>query len=334
MNIPPHIRPYQGAMHRPLAWDGGEPAALLVHGFLSSPAEMRPLAWSLHRAGWTVRAPLLAGHGPDIFSLPERHGEEWVEAVRVELASLWREHAPVLLVGHSLGGAVAVHAAASSQVGGSGRDALRSPFDKPFASLEGDLRLGANGGGERRRDGEEGLGARGPGRRGVVPDGLVLLAPYWLFGSYVHHLAWPLTRMAAGWMRPLRKVDFGDPVWRRRLVRILPDVDLDDPAVQQALRELRVPVRLLDELRALGTGTLRMAGSVPSRALVVQGTDDRLVKGHATRRLARRLPRLAGYAEVSASHGLINPEAEAWPEVESAVLRFAESLLAARAATP
>jgi hypothetical protein len=36
--------------------------------------------------------------------------------------------------------------------------------------------------------------------------------------------------------------------------------------------------------------------------------------------------------EVSASHGLINPEAEAWPEVESAVLRFAASLLATRPA--
>ena len=45
-------------------------AALLVHGFPGTPADMRPLAASLAAAGWDVDAPLLPGFGPEIITLP------------------------------------------------------------------------------------------------------------------------------------------------------------------------------------------------------------------------------------------------------------------------
>lgn len=36
---------------------------LLLHGFTGSPASMRPWAHFLHQRGFTVRVPLIPGHG-------------------------------------------------------------------------------------------------------------------------------------------------------------------------------------------------------------------------------------------------------------------------------
>jgi carboxylesterase len=115
-SVPPALprdlaRLYRGAEHAPLYWQGGKPAALLVHGFLGTPAEIRPLAESLRQAGWTVQGVLLPGFGPDIETLPERTYEDWLATVEQALEALRREHAPVLLIGYSMGGALSVVAA-------------------------------------------------------------------------------------------------------------------------------------------------------------------------------------------------------------------------------
>ena len=52
--------------------DADKPAAVLVHGFGGTPAEMRGLAEALHRQGWTTEVPLLPGFGSDIATLTER----------------------------------------------------------------------------------------------------------------------------------------------------------------------------------------------------------------------------------------------------------------------
>ena len=63
-------------------------AALLVHGFPGTPADMRPLAASLAAAGWDVDAPLLPGFGPQIITLPNRHHAEWTDVVAERVRSL------------------------------------------------------------------------------------------------------------------------------------------------------------------------------------------------------------------------------------------------------
>ncbi len=86
-------------------------AALLVHGFPGTPADMRPLAASLAAAGWDVDAPLLPGFGPQIITLPNRRHSEWRDTVAERVRSLRTEHDTVIVVGHSLGASVSIVAA-------------------------------------------------------------------------------------------------------------------------------------------------------------------------------------------------------------------------------
>ena len=110
MTLPPL---FQGAEHLPFTLAGsapGGPAALLVHGFPGTPAELRPLAEALHAAGWTARGLLLPGFGPEFAALGRQHAADWIGAVRGALDELLAQHQPVVLIGYSLGGALALHA--------------------------------------------------------------------------------------------------------------------------------------------------------------------------------------------------------------------------------
>lgn len=101
----------QGA--EPIALAGHGPhAALLVHGLGDSPQTLSYLAADLHRRGWTVRAPLLPGHGRTLATFAASRAEDWIATVRAEYTTLRRGHARVALVGLSMGGALSVILAA------------------------------------------------------------------------------------------------------------------------------------------------------------------------------------------------------------------------------
>lgn len=106
------INAFTNPEHAPFYWHGGERAALLVHGFPGTPAEMRSVGHALHAEGWTVQGLLLPGFGADISNLPERTYADWVHAIDHALLELRRRHRTVLLVGNSMGGALALKVAA------------------------------------------------------------------------------------------------------------------------------------------------------------------------------------------------------------------------------
>lgn len=114
----PLAQAFQSVEHQPFTWTGGPAAALVVHGFPGTPAEMRPLATLLHRAGWTVHGLLLPGHGSQIETLFERQYTEWVKAVETTLTQLQQNSQPVLLIGYSMGAALVLQAAVSHQPSG------------------------------------------------------------------------------------------------------------------------------------------------------------------------------------------------------------------------
>ncbi len=125
--LPPGLELFDGPEHEPFCLDpeagsGGDPesgpgggtdrpgpAALLVHGYGATPAELRSLAERLAAAGWTVEVPLLPGFGAEIRQLPDRRLEDWIGAVEAAGHGLRREgHEPLLVVGFSMGGTLAV----------------------------------------------------------------------------------------------------------------------------------------------------------------------------------------------------------------------------------
>jgi len=82
-------------------------AVLLLHGYNDSPQSLRLVASALHARGWTVRVPLLPGHGRQLRDWAETSAEAWESAARAELAALRRSHGAVAVGGLSMGGALA-----------------------------------------------------------------------------------------------------------------------------------------------------------------------------------------------------------------------------------
>lgn len=103
--------PYSGPEHQPFQFGEGPGGALLIHGFPGTPAEVRGIGQALSHDGWQTRGPLLPGFGPDIVNLAHTRREDWLRAVRQEWGALRARHATHLLVGYSMGAALALHLA-------------------------------------------------------------------------------------------------------------------------------------------------------------------------------------------------------------------------------
>lgn len=263
------------AEHQPFVWENGRPAAILIHGFPGTPAEVRKLAAVLYKSGWTVQGLLLPGFGAQFDTLGERRYSEWVESIRQAVCSFRSDHHPLLVIGFSMGAAAAVLAAAEN-------------------------------------DG---------------PDGLVLLAPF--AGSIgILGALFPLMRRTVPVIKPFRlfRLDFSNPDVRQGLANFIPDLDLDDPDVQQAVREITIPSASLDELRLLGQAAGRAAPAIRVPTLVIQGTQDRVVWPQKTRQFLDQFTSPVRYREVVGAHDLLDATRPAWSAVTRAVVEFAQGL--------
>jgi esterase/lipase len=60
------IQVFKGRDHQPSPLAEGQPAALLVHGFPGTLAEMKPLDQLLNLAGWTIKGLLFPGFGSQL----------------------------------------------------------------------------------------------------------------------------------------------------------------------------------------------------------------------------------------------------------------------------
>lgn len=82
-------------------------AVLLLHGFNDTPQSVRPLADALHAEGWTVRVPLLPGHGRTIDEFVNARAADWLAHAQAEFDALRATHDTVVLCGQSMGAALA-----------------------------------------------------------------------------------------------------------------------------------------------------------------------------------------------------------------------------------
>lgn len=94
----------------------GDTAVLLVHGFGGDTATWDELAPVLERHHTTVERLLLTGHGREAEALRGVTADTWCADVRDALARLRGTHRRVVVVGHSLGAALAFLALAEHLV--------------------------------------------------------------------------------------------------------------------------------------------------------------------------------------------------------------------------
>ena len=105
---------YTDPEHQPFLFEAGSSRALLIHGFLGSPRELRPLAQELAGAGVTARGVLLPGFGSNITRLKEVRAEDWLTAARAAWEETREGATRTTLIGFSMGGAVALRLAAEA----------------------------------------------------------------------------------------------------------------------------------------------------------------------------------------------------------------------------
>ena len=88
--------------------EAGEYGCLLMHGFTGTSAEMRPLGEALWKAGYTVSAPLLPGHGRSMEALMHTGWRDWLGEARKGYAALRERCEKVCVMGLSMGGLLAL----------------------------------------------------------------------------------------------------------------------------------------------------------------------------------------------------------------------------------
>jgi carboxylesterase len=93
---------------------GAGRAALLLHGFGDTPQTLAALAEYLHARGWSVRVPLLPGHGRTLPAFAASRADAWIDFARGEWERYRERHPRAALVGLSMGGAIASVLAAES----------------------------------------------------------------------------------------------------------------------------------------------------------------------------------------------------------------------------
>ncbi len=266
---------FAGEEHQPFTLKGGSNAALLVHGFPGSPAEMQPLAALLNQRGWTTRAILLPGFGAEFEHIVHKTKEDWKQAILTELRDLQRHHQHVVLIGNSMGGALSIEISGEST----------SP-----------------------------------------PDALILFAPFWK----VSHLAWnalPLIQILFPQPRLFKylNLDFNNPEVRKGILNFMPGADLDNPQVQQAIRDFRVPVKMFAQIHRAGKAGYQYASKIRQPTLVIQGRQDELVLPTLTKKLIARFHAPVHYVEVDAEHNAISPSAPGWNVVQESIIKFTEA---------
>jgi carboxylesterase len=91
----------------PYAFDGDETGVLVVHGYTGTPQSVRPWADHFAAQGWTVRLPLLPGHGQTWQAMNGTTWQDWYAEVEAAFDDLRSRCDRVFVAGLSMGGLLA-----------------------------------------------------------------------------------------------------------------------------------------------------------------------------------------------------------------------------------
>jgi alpha-beta hydrolase superfamily lysophospholipase len=100
------------------------------------------------------------------------------------------------------------------------------------------------------------------------PSGVIVVAPFWRLGTPIQRLIYQVLKRVFRRPQPFKKADFADPRLRELFAGLLPDMEHNDPAAQQAIRQLRVPSTFADQVFAAGKAAGKAAAQVSAPALL------------------------------------------------------------------
>ena len=95
----------------PLSSRKSDVGVLLLHGFTSSPASMRPWAEHLIEQNYSVELPVLPGHATKWQDLNQTTWHQWYAAAHLAYLKLAADCSSVFIAGLSMGGALALRLA-------------------------------------------------------------------------------------------------------------------------------------------------------------------------------------------------------------------------------
>lgn len=257
---------YADDTHQPFALTraGQDTGALLIHGFTGSPADMRVVADEVFARGIDAHVMRLPGMASDIEHLNEMTGVIWREAVNAQWRIVAERYERALLLGYSLGGALAILAA----------------LERP-------------------------------------PDRLVLIAPLSRIADR-RAIFLPVIKHIIRSVRPYGSVDWSDARIHTWFRAVRPTIQTREVVNQDVLtRDAVYDTRMLDEMRRLLVEVRRRAPDIAVPTVVIQGTDDEIVRPKDTHRLAARLGGPVSLHDVPGDHYLPLPGCGWWPTVRA-----------------
>lgn len=86
-------------------------AVLLIHGWTTTPYELRRLGMYLNENGYTVCGPLLRGHGTVYTDLEGVRWEDWLSDLETAYRELKKNHEKIYIAGTSIGACLATQLA-------------------------------------------------------------------------------------------------------------------------------------------------------------------------------------------------------------------------------
>jgi carboxylesterase len=87
---------------------GNDVGCLLIHGFTSTPAELRELGENLIGEGYTVYGMRLAGHGTTVEDFENSTHSHWIDSVLQAYNKLKTSCSKIYVIGHSMGGVLSL----------------------------------------------------------------------------------------------------------------------------------------------------------------------------------------------------------------------------------
>ena len=103
---------------KPFFYKKGSAGVLLIHGFTSTPYILQELGKSLAELGYTVYAPLIAGHGTHPDDLAATNWQDWCDSVEAAYLELSKECDQIYVIGVSLGSNLAAALATKQKIAG------------------------------------------------------------------------------------------------------------------------------------------------------------------------------------------------------------------------